>query len=179
MTDTRIFIKNACFHPDSKLDGIQQAFFIKEFANEKKVTRMKSLSVKLGITLVFIGLGLFGYEEVWGFDWKYYGTNEEGSYFYETESMTRSSKNIVRVCVQSIYTEKGIYHWVRGGGKEFQNLDFSLILLEINCIERSIRHLRILFYSKNEEIFYPIKNDEWHFFVPDSMSGTLLKEVCK
>lgn len=179
MTDTRIFIKNACFHPDSKLDGIQQAFFIKKFANKKKVTRMKSLSVKLGITLVFIGLALFGYEEVWGFDWKYYGTNEEGSYFYETESMTRSSKNIVRVCVQSIYTEKGIYHWVRGGGKEFQNLDFSLILLEINCIERSIRHLRILFYSKNEEVYYPINNDEWHFFVPDSMSGTLFEEVCK
>ena len=79
MTDTRIFIKNACFHPDSKLDGIQQAFFIKEFANKKKVTRMKSLFVKLGITLVFIGLALFGYEEVWGFDWKYYGTNLEST----------------------------------------------------------------------------------------------------
>jgi hypothetical protein len=140
---------------------------------------MKSSLTKLGVFLMVIGSILFGYEEVRGFDWKYYGTNEEGSYFYETESMARSSKNIVRVCVQSIYTEKGISHWVIGGGKEFQNLDFSLILLEIDCIERSIRHLRIVFYSKNEEVFYTINNDEWHFYVPDSMSGTLLKEVCK
>ena len=88
-------------------------------------------------------------------------------------------KNIVRVCVQSIYTEKGISYWVREGGKEFQNLYFSLVLSEYNCIERSIRHLRIRFYSKNEEVYYPINNDEWHFFVPDSMSGTLFEEVCK
>jgi hypothetical protein len=116
---------------------------------------------------------------VWGLDWKYYGTDEEGSYFYETESMTRLSQNIVRVWVQSIYTEEGVSHWVREGGKEFQNLNFSLILSEYNCRERSIRHLRIVFYSKDDEVFYPIKNDEWHFFVPDSMSEILFKEVCK
>ena len=120
-----------------------------------------------------------GYSEVWGVDWKYYGTNEEGTYFYETETMTRLSQNIVRVCVQSIYTEKGISHWVKGGGKEFQALDFSLILSEFNCAEKSIRHLRIVFYSKSGEMFYPIKNEEWHFFAPDSMSGTLFNEVCK
>ena len=140
---------------------------------------MKSLPFKLGIILGIIGLPIFFYTEGWGFDWKYYGTNEEGSYFYETESMKRLSNNIVRVCVQSIYTERGVSHWVREGGREFQNLDFSLILSDFNCIERSIRHLRIAFYTKNEEVFYPIKNDEWHFFVPDSMSGLLFQEVCK
>lgn len=139
---------------------------------------MKSLINKLGVVLV-IGLAIFGYAEGWGFNWKYYGTNEEGWYFYETETLKRLSQNIVRVCVQSIYTEKGISHWVRWGGKEFQNLDFSLVLSEYNCIERSIRHLRIRFYSKSEEVFYPIKNDEWHFFAPDSMSGTLFEELCK
>ena len=141
--------------------------------------RMKLFPLNLGIILGMIGFALFGYSEGWGFDWKYYGTNEEGSYFYETESMKRLSNNIVRVCVQSIYTERGVSQWVREGGREFQNLDFSLILSDFNCIERSIRHLRIAFYTKNEEVFYPIKNDEWHFFVPDSMSGLLFQEVCK
>jgi hypothetical protein len=139
---------------------------------------VKSLS-RLGIVFVVIGLIVFANAEVWGLDWKYYGTDEEGSYFYETESMTRLSQNIVRVWVQSIYTEEGVSHWVREGGKEFQNLNFSLILSEYNCRERSIRHLRIVFYSKDDEVFYPIKNDEWHFFVPDSMSEILFKEVCK
>jgi hypothetical protein len=139
---------------------------------------MKSLSVKLGIIVTLIGLSIFGWTEVWGEDWKFYGTDEEGSYFYDTESMDWLSKNIVRVWVQSAYTEKGISHWVEGGGEEFKNLDFSLIRSEFNCVERSIRYLRIVFYPKNGEKFYPI-NDEWNFFAPDSMVGTLSKELCK
>ena len=133
---------------------------------------------KLEVILI-IALSIFSHMEALGFDWKYYGTDEKGSYFYETESRRRLSDNKITVCVQSIYTEKGVSHWVKNGGKEFQNLDFSLILSEYNCAERSIRHLRILFYSKNQKLFYPIKNDEWQLFVPDSMSGALLQEICK
>ena len=140
---------------------------------------MKSLSSKLGVAFVLIGLAVFLGAEAWGANWKYYGTNEDGTYYYDTETLTRLSQSIIRVSVQSIYTEKGVSHWVKEGGKEFQNLDFSLILSEYNCIDRSVRHLRIRFYSKDREIFYPIKNEEWHLFVPDSMSGALLQEICK
>ncbi len=140
---------------------------------------MKSLLINFKVILGIIGLSLFGYAEVWGVDWKYYGTNEDGSYFYDTESMTRNPKNLVEVWVQSAYTEKSISRWVREGGKHFQDLDFTLILLELNCLERSTRYLRIVFYSKNGTIFYPIANEEWHFIAPDSMTGTLHREVCK
>ena len=125
------------------------------------------------------GLLILGCAEAWGADWKYYGTNEGGSYFYDIESMKRLSPNIVRVFVQSVYTKNGVSHWVEEGGKEFENLDFSLIWLEFNCTERAIRHLQIVFYSKNGKVFYPINNEEWHFFIPDSMSGTLYDAVCK
>jgi hypothetical protein len=129
--------------------------------------------------LVVIGFTIFFYTEGWGSDWKYYGTNEEGSYFYETESKIHLSKDIVRVYVQSIYTEKGKSLWVREGGKGFQNFDFTLVLSEYNCIERSIRHLRIVFYSKNQEIFYLVHNHEWQLFIPDAMSEVLFKELCE
>ena len=140
---------------------------------------MKSLWSKLAVFLGIIGLVLIGYTEGWGVDWKYYGTNEDGSYFYDTESMTRLPKNLIQVWVQSAYSEKSISHWVREGGKGFQDLDFSLVLLELNCVERSARYLRIVFYSKNGKVFQPIDNDEWHFIAPDSMTGMLHKEVCK
>jgi len=140
---------------------------------------MKSLWSKLGVIPGIIGLAIFGCAEVWGVDWKYYGTNEDGRYFYDTESVTRLAKNLIEVWVQSAYTEKSISHWVQEGGKGFQDLDFSLILFELNCVERSTRYLRIVFYSKNGEMFYPTDNEEWHFFAPDSMTGTLHREVCK
>jgi hypothetical protein len=136
-------------------------------------------SAKMAVFAILIGFNIFFCAEVWGFHWKYYGTNEEGTYFYETESVTRLSQQIVRVCVQSIYTEEGVSHWVKWGGEEFRRLEFTLIFSELNCVEKSIRHLRIVFYSKGGEIFYPIQNEEWHFFAPDSMSGALLQEICK
>jgi hypothetical protein len=140
---------------------------------------MKPSFIKVGMILGIIGLAIFGYAEAWGVNWKYYGTNEDGSYFYDTESMTRHPKDLIEVWVQSAYTEKSISHWVREGGKDFQNLDFTLISLELNCVERSARYLRIVFYSKNGKVFYPIDNDEWHFIAPDSMIESLHKEVCK
>jgi len=144
-----------------------------------EVAKTKSLCSKLGMILGIIGLIIFGHTEGWGVDWKYYGTNEDGSYFYDTESMTRLSKDLIEVWVQSAYSEKSISHWVREGGKGFQDLDFSLILLELNCVDRSARYLRIVFYSKNGNVFHPMDNDEWHFIAPDSMTETLYKEVCK
>jgi hypothetical protein len=135
--------------------------------------------LKAWVAFAIVSFSIFAYADVRGFDWKYYGTNENGSYFYETETVTRLSQDIVRVCVQSIYTQRGVSHWVRDGGKEFQNLGFSLILSEYNCTDRSIRPLNIRFYSKDGEVFYPIKNDEWHFLAPDSMSGALFEEICR
>ncbi len=129
--------------------------------------------------LGIVGLIVLGHTEGWGVDWKYYGTNEDGSYFYDTESMTRQSKDRTEVWVQSVYSEKSISHWLKEGGKGFQDLDFSLILLELNCADRSARYVRAVFYSKNGKVFHPMENDEWHFIAPDSMTETLHKEVCK
>jgi hypothetical protein len=143
------------------------------------VVKMKPSFIKVGVIFGIIGLVLFGYAEGWGVDWKYYGTNEDGSYFYDTKSITRHPKDLIEVWVQSAYTEKSISHWVREGGKDFQNLDFALISLELNCVERSARYLQIVFYSKNGKVFYPLDNDEWHFMAPDSMIESLHKEVCK
>ncbi len=147
-------------------------------SEERGATRMKS-RIKLGVIFATISFLIFASGCAWGFEWKYYGTNEEGSYFYETETMARPSPNVVRVCIQSIYTERGVSHWVREGGKACQNLAFSLILSEYNCAERSVRHLRIRFYSKDRKVIYPIKNDEWQLFAPDSMFGSLFEEICK
>ena len=130
-------------------------------------------------TFLVIGFSAFLGTEASGVNWKYYGTNEEGTYYYDTETLTRLCKSSIRVCVQSIYTEKGVSHWVKEGGKAFQNLDFSLILSEYNCIDRSVRHLRIRFYSEEGAVFYPIKNDEWQLFAPDAMVGALFEEICK
>jgi hypothetical protein len=143
------------------------------------IRRGVSLLRSLSINFLVIMLIMFNIVEAWGARWKYYGANENGWYFYEVESITRPSENVVAVLVQSAYTEKGVSHWVREGGEEFQNLGYSFVWCELTCAERAVRHLQIVFYSKEKDVFYPIRNEEWQLFVPDSMSEVLFKEVCK
>jgi hypothetical protein len=54
-----------------------------------------------------------------GVDWKYYGMNEEGWYFYETESKIHLPKDIVR-CASNQFIQRKESLWVRGGGKGFE-----------------------------------------------------------
>lgn len=140
---------------------------------------MKSLLGKFVIVLIALGLTNLGSAEVQGgTDWKYYGTNQDGFYYYRTEMMARSSRNIVRVWVHSTYTEQGITQWVKGGGKEFEDLGSTLIFSELDCTNSAIRSLQIVFYSKSGEVIKPVKGKEWVFFAPDSMSEVLYREVC-
>lgn len=72
---------------------------------EKERDSMKSISVKLGVLLLTIGL-IFNYAEVWGADWCYYGTQEDiGQFFYDKDSMTALPEGFVRVRVRAIKDE--------------------------------------------------------------------------
>lgn len=131
------------------------------------------------LIVVLFGLLIFWSGEVWGGSlWKHYGTNENGSYYYDAETMTRPLKGMFRVWVQSAYTNQGISHWVRGGGEQFHNLGYTLVLIELNCVDRSVRPLQIVFYSENTEVLNPINAKEWEFFAPSSMSEALYEVLC-
>ncbi|MGA2516898.1 MAG: surface-adhesin E family protein [Thermodesulfobacteriota bacterium] len=129
---------------------------------------MKSLSVNLGIILM--GLAIFGYAEVWGADWKLYSTYENFLKYYDVQSVTRPSKNIVRVWERINYTDKGVTWWVMKHGPGFKDVSFSTVLNEINCIEKKLRILSLIIYdNKGEVISSPSSSSEWAFITTESM----------
>ena len=65
---------------------------------------MKSLLGKLGAIL--IGLAIFGYGEVWGADWMFYGKTDKYSCFYDAKSVSRPSENIVEMSEKQNYANK-------------------------------------------------------------------------
>ena len=65
---------------------------------------MKSVLVKLGIVLLFIGL-VSGYVEVWGVDWCPYGTSDMGQFYYDKDSLTSLPEGVVRVWERVIKDE--------------------------------------------------------------------------
>ena len=144
---------------------------------------MKSLLVKSGVILI-IGLAIFGNAEAWGADWKYYGSDELSMDYYDAQSITRPSENVVRVWVKSYYTKKGVMFWVshmERFGEKFYDLNNSIILHEINCLEKKYRNPSGVFYDNKREPIHSLDgtSSEWHFFVPDTVAESLYKEVCK
>ena len=139
---------------------------------------MKSLLGKLGVIL--IGLAIFGYGEVWGADWKLYFVHEIILNYYDAQSITRPSKNIVRVWTRSNYTEKGVIDIVGRLGKKYENLSDSTTLWEINCLEKKCRFLSIAYHNnKGEPISFFGSPSEWDFIIPETMAEILYKEICK
>jgi len=139
---------------------------------------MKSLSVKLGVVLV--GLAIFDYAEVWGADWKLYDKNDSFSYYYDTQSVSYLSKNMVRVWLRIDVKEKGLIDMGEALGRKLENLRYMVGLIEFNCLEKKNRSLSLTLYDeKGYPIFYDDKSMNWEFIVPESVEDVLYQEVCK
>ena len=140
--------------------------------------QMKSLLGKLGVML--IGLLIFSYSEVWGADWELYYSHEEYLGYYDTQNITRPSKNVVRVWIRWDFTEKGVLAVVGVSGKKYENLSWEVISWEINCAEKKYRLLSSTRYDhKGSVISSKGTPSEWRFIIPESVITILYEEVCK
>ena len=140
---------------------------------------MKFLSAKLGAALI-IGMVIFGFAEAWGEDWKLYSETDFFSSYFDKENISRISKNIVRVWVKEVNTEKGMTDMVNRFGEEFKNCDHIKKLYEVDCAEKGIRILSSAAYSRAGEVI--ISDDspsKWISIMPKSEGEALHKTVCK
>jgi hypothetical protein len=147
---------------------------------------MKSLSGKLGVILVVMGFAIFGYAEVWGADWRFYGETYKYSCFYDAKSISHPSENIVEVSEKQDYTNKGVNFMVGELGTKYENLSHSITLWQINCADKKFRFLSLTHYSKEKKVIHSWKvlyssgpQEEWSRFIRDSIGERLYKAVCK
>jgi hypothetical protein len=139
---------------------------------------MKSLPSKLGVIL--IGLAIFANAEARGAEWRLYYFDETCSCLYDEQNITRPSRNIVMVWTKCIYTKKGVMDWVIKFGETYANLDDSIDLSAIDCIEKTFRMLSLTHYdNKGGTIYSTSSPSEWKFIIPESIGERLHKEICK
>ena len=145
---------------------------------------MKSLWVKLGVVLV--GLAAFTYAEVRGADWMFYGKTDKYSCFYDVESISHRSDNIVEVSEKQDYTNNGVNFMVEKLGKKYENLSQLITLWQINCADKKFRFLSLTYYSKEKTVIYSWKilyssgsPEDWSPFITGSLGERLYKAVCK
>jgi hypothetical protein len=131
-------------------------------------------------SLIFIGFALLNNIEALGADWKAYGGSDDGVFYYDAENMTHPSKNVVRVHHKVIFSEKGIRGAVKALGKDYENLGHAISLREIDCSEKMIRSLSVIYYSKTGAVLdFAIDYEaEWHGIDPMAIMEGLYQRVC-
>ena len=140
---------------------------------------MKSFLVKLGVVLI-IGIVTFGCAGMRGASWRLYDRDDEYIGYYDARGITHPSKNIVRVWERWEYTDKGVIEKVKELGKEYENINKTTGLVEINCSEKKWRMLSLNHYSKEGKIIFSASQEgQWDDIVLNSRVGALYKAVCK
>ncbi len=144
---------------------------------------MKEVSVWLG--MIFVGLLIYGYGEVFGADWRYFAENELGKYFYDAENVRQSPHHIAGVWVREISSPKSVNDAVSRFGKQYSDLGHMNVLWEIDCLGARSRVLEVLYFSKSESLISHTstagdsKKAEWNSILPGSIMGALSKAVCE
>ena len=149
---------------------------------------MKSLWGKLGVILLIIFFFVVGCqtpvkkdEYSKGADWKYFASTESFFVYYDTQTITRLSKNIVRVWVRYSYTKKGVLYHMWNFGEKYENLSYSICLMEIDCVEKMYRTLLKTEYDNkgiaiSSSTNFPL---ERQIIPPESVFELLYNAVCK
>jgi hypothetical protein len=123
---------------------------------------------------------------VGGADWVLYGETDTYKFYYDKESINRTSKNNAEVLEKQIYTDKGIVYMVGELGKKYENLSYSMTLWQIDCANQNFRFLSLTHYSKEEKVIYSRRllyvsegAGEWSPIIKGTMGERLYRAVCK
>lgn len=136
--------------------------------------------MKLQIAILVFALIIISMGDVYGADWSLYASDKDGSYYLDAQSITRPSKNIVRVWEKWNFTEKGVMHLLEKFGEKYQNLSHTIFLNEVDCIEKKLRNLSLTYYDKEGKVMWVHeKSSEWQFLIPESRGEYLYEIICK
>lgn len=111
----------------------------------------------------------------YGADWKLYVSHEYFLVYYDEQSITHPSKNIVRVWTRWDYTEKGEMMFK----KKYENLNYKRQLEGVDCVGKRDRILSFTSYDKEGRVINSASGGiEWDDIVPESVADALYKKVC-
>ena len=136
---------------------------------------------RLGVILVISVLILSGCSRGWSAEWKQFFKTEYSQYYFDAETLAYPTDMIVRASVKLVFTDKGVQSTVETLGRGYQNLDYSIQSLEINCAVKTLNLSRVVAYTKSGDVISreEYTSSDWRAISPKTPYEALLKAVCK
>jgi len=124
---------------------------------------MKSLSVKLAVMLLVMGLTIC-YAKAWAAEWKEFAEATTGVFHYDAASISSTPEGFVRV-------------WIHNATKQETNL------VELDCKERKYHVLDVIQYDKanrikSRETYYDNPTPSWYDISQKSVPEPLYYTLC-
>ena len=174
---------------DIGLEDGEQQISVTPLTNGRRdnMVKTKLLVIGLGIASVIIAISILYCVEVIAADWKSLGGDDDFSYFYDSTSISYPSKKVGRFWTKTVYKDKGRIKAMERfrENKELlgmiKNVDHTLTLLEIDCMENKFRTLSGITYSKDGRILKSVDStpSTWKFIPPHTMYEAFREIVCK
>jgi hypothetical protein len=141
-------------------------------------------NMKKFLMIILSGTLLFAPGKIWGADWKYYGENQNASYFFDVASITLYKnviqQTIVKVWVKAVYSEKGRLDEKRKLGGNLSNITDSIAREEIDCKNKRQQVLALTVYSmEGEVVISGSRQRERLFAIPESILESFCKDVTR
>jgi ketosteroid isomerase-like protein len=124
--------------------------------------------------------------QAWAADWIYFDTAAVGDVYYDKSSIKKVSKNIISVWNKDILSEKtkrkyfSILKEIHKAPKNPSMLNYYTKLMEIDCVNRKIKDIFVIFYDvKGEAVYSSPKSEsgEWNDILPNTVGEKLIKIV--
>ncbi len=146
-----------------------QSFFARK-ATAQKCVKLAGLSL-----LVF----LFVPQVTIAADWNMYGMNKGEAYLYDRHTLKQTGE-MVRVWSRLVLSDKSIGELTNLLGKKYENVTYSNYLEELQCTDKKIRVLSIVFYNKENDVLGSVNYDDskWVVIPPESIFERLHHKVC-
>lgn len=118
--------------------------------------------------------------------WEYYAKSQGGSVYYYSIAHSNKSSNIKSVWSYKTITDDERKQKIESMKKykseeavKYQNYDYSISMLEIDCIKKLHKVKEILYYDhKGIIINQDIINSAWERITTNSVGEILLKKIC-
>jgi hypothetical protein len=118
--------------------------------------------------------------------WINYGTSKNGDHYYDKNSMTHVSPEIIQVWGKTKYSKFGKDQQIelrikrRFSVAGWDKFDYDITLREVDCSKNSYKILKMINYNDAGEIFQNIDNPNPGTIQtpPGSMGEIFLKKVC-
>ncbi len=112
-------------------------------------------------------------------DWNMYGVNKGEAYLYDRHTL-KYDRDMVRVWTRLVLSEKSIGDLTNLLGKKYEGVTYSNYLEEVQCTEKKIRVLSIVFYNKGNDVLGSVNYDDskWVVIPPESIFDRLHNKIC-